>query len=186
MATAAMLFVALVSTVVFLAWLRRNSNDNKIQAERIQLANSQIAELKSQGEAIQQEMTPPQRAQLAAAHRLIANKRFGWSRLFADLEAVLPNDVSASRIAVQNIYTSGDKIKAELEFSVLSHDYSSVSTMIQNMQNSGMFLAELKGQDLQKTDRSTFTEYTLRLIYSPTYSISSGSDVAQNIDGGQR
>ena len=40
---------------------------------------------------------------------------------------------------------------------------------MEQMNNSGLFQAELRGQDLQKTDRTTFSEYTLRVIYSPTY-----------------
>ena len=104
---------------------------------------------------------------LIASHKLVASKSFGWSRLFADLEAVLPGSVSASRISVQNIFKDGDRIKAELDFSVLSRDYQSVMNMIDNMNNSGIFQAELRGQDLQKTERVTYTEYTLHIVYSP-------------------
>jgi hypothetical protein len=49
------------------------------------------------------------------------------------------------------------------------------------MNNSGNFQAELRGQDLQKTERSTFTEYTLRLVYTPRSGYSTAapaSDVA--------
>jgi len=57
--------------------------------------------------------------------------------------------------------------------------------MIEQMNNSGVFQAELRGQDLQKTERSTYTEYTLRLIYSPTYRLSAPTtEVAQNNSGG--
>jgi len=61
-------------------------------------------------------------------------------------------------------------------------------TMIDNMHNSGMFQAELRGQDLQKNERITYTEYTLSLIYSPGYSYAStpSADVAQNTLGGER
>jgi hypothetical protein len=39
--------------------------------------------------------------------------------------------------------------------------------LIANMNNSGSFQAELRGQDLQKTERITYTEYNLHIIYSP-------------------
>jgi hypothetical protein len=98
----------------------------------------------------------------------------------------MPGGVSASRIAVHNVYNDGGQIKAELEFAVLSHDYPSVQDMIVQMNNSGLFQAELRGQDLQKTDRSTFSEYTLRVVYSPTRSLAAPpiADVAQNDQGG--
>ena len=122
--------------------------------------------LKEKGAKVQQSLTPEQQALLIASHKLVASKSFGWSRLFADLEAVLPGSVSASRISVQNIFKDGDRIKAELDFSVLSRDYQSVMQLIANMNNSGIFQAELRGQDLQKTERVTYTEYTLYIIYS--------------------
>src|SRR5688500_2544264 len=125
---------------------------------------------------------------LIASHKLVANKAFGWSRLFADLEAVLPGSVSASLLAVANIYKDGDRIKAELDLGVLSRDYQSVMTMIANMNNSGLFQAELKGQDRQQNERLTFTEYTLRLVYTPAYGYASSSsgDVAQTGQGGEQ
>ena len=126
--------------------------------------------------------SPDQKALFIASHKLVANKSFGWSRLFADLEAVLPGSVSASRIEVQNIYKDGERIKAELEFAVLSRDYPAVMEMIQRMNNSGIFQAELRGQDLQKNERITFTEYTLQLFYTPAYGYSPAppTQVAQN------
>ena len=147
-----------------------------------------VKELKVEGEKVKQQLTPEQRELLIASHKLVANKAFGWSRLFADLENVLPGNVSASRISVENIYKDGDRIKAELDLGVISRDYQSVMAMIDNMNNSGVFQAELRGQDLQKNERITFTEYTLRLLYTPSYGYApaSNSDVASSADGGVR
>ncbi len=143
--------------------------------------------LKGEGEKVQQNLSPEQRELLVASHKLVANKTFGWSRLFADLEAVLPGSVSASRIAVENIYRDGDRVKADLEFGVLSRDYQSVVEMIDAMNNSGRFQAELRGQDLQQNERVTYTEYTLRLIYTPAYgnSAASANELAQLPAGGE-
>ena len=146
--------------------IRKN---NELAKNDIVEIEKKITELNSQREAVQEELTPDQRARLIGTHKLVANKSFGWSRLFSDLEQVLPGSVSASRISVENIFKDGDRIKAELNFSVLSRDYQSVAVMIDNMNNSGVFKAELRGQDLQKTERLTFTEYTLHLIYVPNY-----------------
>lgn len=182
-----MLVVAAFSLVIFLTWLRQNSEENDLLKARIAEREAAIKQLKGEGEKIQQQLTPEQKSVLSASHKLVANKTFGWSRLFADLERVLPGSVSASRIVVQNIYNDGGGIKAEVELGVLSKDYPSVMSMIQNMQNSGHFQAELRGQDYQRTDRMTFTEYTLRVIYSPSYGIAAPQtpgDVAQSVTGG--
>ncbi|MBK7708655.1 MAG: hypothetical protein IPN69_19115 [Acidobacteria bacterium] len=140
---------------------------NEVAKTDIERINAELTELKGKGDRVQQELTPDQRALLVGAHKLVANKSFSWSRLFADIEGVLPGNVSASRIAVENIFQERESIKADLAFSVLSRDYASVEQMINRMNNSGVFKAELRGQDLQQTDRSTYTEFTLHLAYTP-------------------
>lgn len=141
----------------------------------------QLRELRGKGDLVQQQLSSEQRQLLVASHKLVANKSFGWSRLFADLEGVLPGSVSASRIAVENIFKDGDRVRAELEFGVLSRDYTAVMAMMEAMNNSGLFQAELRGQDLQKNERMTYSEYTLRLIYTPAYGYAAApaGDVAQ-------
>ena len=180
--------VAVAAGVLSFAQLNRATSQNEIAKSQIKEMNEQIRELKSRGEAVQQQLTPEQQALLVASHKLVANKTFGWSRLFADLEAVLPGSVSASRIAVENIYKDGDKIKAELDFGVLSMDHQGVITMIANMNNSGLFQAELRGQDRQQKEHLTVTEYTLHLIYTPAYGYApvAGTDIAQTVEGGAR
>lgn len=185
---AALLLVLSVGVGVYcLARLNENRKENALLATAVKERQDEIAQLKGEGEKVQQLLTPDQKALLTASHKLVANKAFGWSRLFADLETVLPGSVSASRILVNNVYQDGERIKADLEFAVISKDYPAVMTMIQNMNNSGLFQAELRGQDLQKNERITYTEYTFRLIYTPGYSYSAApaTDVAQNTGGAQ-
>lgn len=177
-----LVFTGVVGSIFSFARLNQNAKENKVLAESISQNQAEIQRLKGEGEKVQQLLTEDQKSLLSAAHKLVANKRFGWSRLFADLESVLPGSVSASRVAVQNIYQDGDRLKAELEFSVLSRDYPAVMGMIETMNNSGLFRAELRGQDLQQNERITYTEYTFRLIYTPAYgyATSTGSDIAQS------
>ena len=104
--------------VYCIAKLRENSSKNELLAKAIEERQADVLKLKGEGEKVQQLLTPDQKSMLAASHKLVANKTFGWSRLFADLEGVLPGSVSASRIAVQNIYHDGDRIKAELELGI--------------------------------------------------------------------
>jgi Tfp pilus assembly protein PilN len=183
-----MLACAVAGALLCFSSLREAIAQNEIVKQQIEQMDAESKRLKGEGEKVQQQLSPEQRALLIGAHKLVANKTFGWSRLFADLEQVLPGSVSASRISVANIYRENDRVKAELEFSVLSRDYQSVMTMIENMNSSGMFQAELRGQDLQKNERFTYTEYTLRLIYTPGYGYSTApqTDVAQTDQGGNQ
>ena len=172
-----LLALAVAGAVLSFAKWQKANEDNEIAKTDIAAMEAQLKELNGKGELVQQQLTPDQRALLIAAHKLVANKSFGWSRLFSDLETVLPGSVSASRISVENVFKDGDRIKAQLEFAVLSRDYPAVMTMIDNMNSSGVFRAELRSQDLQKTDNLTYTEYTLNLIYTPPagYSTSGGN-----------
>ncbi len=182
-----LLVTSVFGGVYCIAKLRENSNKNELLIGAIRERESEIQKLKGEGEKVQQLLSPEQKALLTASHKLVANKAFGWSRLFADLERVLPGSVSASRIGVENIYQDGDRIKAELELGVISRDYPAVMTMIENMNNSGLFRAELRGQDLQKGERITFTEYTFRLVYTPGYGYATAvpeTETAQIYQGG--
>jgi Tfp pilus assembly protein PilN len=184
-AAGAMLLISLIGGVYCLAKINSNKRENDALAATVKERQAEIDQLKGEGEKVQQLLTPDQKSLLTAAHKLVANKAFGWSRLFADLESVLPSSVAASRIAVENVYQEGDRVKAELEFAILARDYASVQAMIQNMNNSGLFRADLRGQDLQQNERGTFTEYTFHMIYTPAYGYSTSptSDVAQNQGG---
>lgn len=165
--------------------LRSVSQENEIARKQVTEMETEVARLKGEGEKVQQQLSPQQRDLLIASHKLVANKTFGWSRLFSDLESVLPGNVSASRIAVENVYRDGDRVKADLELGVISTNYQSVMEMIGSMNGSGLFQAELRSQSLQKNERLTFTEYTLRLIYTPAYGYSTArSDQVAQIPAG--
>jgi len=183
-----LLAFAVSAGLLSFAQMSKIGTQNDLAKNQIKQMDEEIKTLKGRGEAVQQQLTTDQQNILIASHKLVANKTFSWSRLFADLESILPGNVSASRIAVDNIYKDGDRLKAELEFGVLSSDYAAVMSMIGTMNNSGLFQAELKSQDRQQTDRLTYTEYTLHLIYTPAYGYapSGSNDIAQTTEGGAR
>lgn len=155
----------------FTQW-REIAAKNEVAKTDIEQMEEELKKLNAQGENVQQSLSPEQQRLMIAGHKLIANKEFGWSRLLSDIERVLPGSVSASRINVENVYKENGRIKAELEFAVLSKDDPSVLQMIDRMNNSGIFRASLRGQDLQKGDTLTYTEYTLGLIYLPSTGMS--------------
>lgn len=148
-----------------------NRRMNEITRSQINEMQTEISSLKAKGDLVQQRLSPAQRELLLASHKLVANKTFGWSRLFYDLESVLPAGVSASRIVVQNVYRDGDRVNAELDLTVLSRDYRVVMDMIVAMNNSGVFNAELRSQNLQASQRATYTEFTLKLFYRPPFGV---------------
>ena len=183
--SALVLFVSFIGILYCLAVLRNNNAAIEAAHNEVEQMQAEVARLKGEGDKVQQQLTPEQRELLVESHKLVANKTFCWSRLFADLEAVIPGSVSASRISVENIYRDGDRVKADLEFGVISRNYQAVMAMIGTMNNSGVFQAELRGQNLQTNQRSPYSEYTLHLVYTPTYSYtSSTTEVAQTGEGG--
>lgn len=179
-----LLAFAVAGMVISFAQLSDINNRTELANKDIAQMEAELKTLKGEGEKVQQQLTPEQRNLLIAAHKLVANKNFGWSRLFADLEQILPGGVSVSRISIQNVYQDGNQTKAELDFGVLSRNYQNVITMIDNMNNSRVFQADLRGQDRQKTERTIYTEYSLRLIYSPNYGTSPTPGEVDVVQGG--
>jgi len=180
-----LLAVSFIAALLLYSQLNENRKLNEVATNQIREMKAEVDRLKGEGEKVQQQLSPQQRDLLVASHKLVANKSFGWSRLFYDIESVIPGSVSASRIVVQNVFREGDRVKAELDFTVVSRDYQAVMAMIANMNGSGVFQAELRGQNLQSNQRMTFSEYTLRLIYTPPAGVSQSSiDIAQTNSGG--
>ncbi len=181
-----LLALAVSGGLLCFSQINKAAAQNELAKSQIKQMDDEVKALEGRGKAVQQQLTSDQQNLLIASHKLVANKTFGWSRLFADLEAVMPGSVSASRIAVGNVYKDGDRIKAELDFGVLSRDYQAVMTMIANMNTSGLFQAELRSQDRQQNDRLTYSEYTLHLVYTPGYGYApvSSSEIARSNQGG--
>lgn len=166
--SALLLAVSVFGAFFIFVEYQKVSSQTKAVKDEIAKIEPQINELKKQGEELKQSLTPEQQNILRSSHSLVARKRFSWSRLFADLESVLPRDVSVSNIGVRDVIDQGGgRMLAELDFAVLSRDYQSIVNMINEMNNSGMFLAvELRAQDLQR-DKGNLTEYTMQLRYAP-------------------
>lgn len=182
----ALLFLAFVAGVFLFASWRENKRLAEVAAAEAEDLRKEAEADRRQAELVQKELSPLQREMLVASHKLVANKNFGWSRLFFDLESVIPGGVSASRISVANVFEANGRPGAELDFAVLARDYQSVITMISNMNNSGIFQAELRDQNLQTNQRLKFTEFSLRLVYTPAVGVSAeaSNDIALANDGG--
>ena len=171
--TVIILFVSLIGLliVVQLTTTTRREAD-KVQAQITQLKQREQGLLEA-AKTVQQSFTPDQQLALPAAHELVDRKSFSWSRLLADLESVLPSNVKVSRIAVRDVTRAGGQTIAQLDLSVFATDPSTISQMMTDWQQEGVFLAELRNQNLQKGRGEKGTEYELAVTYRARSSYSS-------------
>jgi len=163
--TVIILFVSLIGLliVVQLTTTTRKQAD-LVQAQITQLKQREQGLLEA-AKAVQQSFTPEQQQALPAAHELVDRKSFSWSRLLADLESVLPANVKVSRIAVRDVTRAGGQTVAQLDLAVFATDPSTISQMMTDWQQEGVFLAELRVQNLQKGRGEKGTEYELAVTY---------------------
>ena len=163
--TVIILFVSLIGLLIVV----QLTTTTRRQANQVQ---SQITQLKQREQSLleaaktaQQAFTPEQQQALPAAHELVDRKSFSWSRLLADLESVLPANVKVSRIAVRDVTRAGGQTVAQLDLAVFATDPSTISQMITDWQQEGVFLAEIRVQNLQKGRGEKGTEYELAVTY---------------------
>lgn len=169
--SAAILLVSGISFVFLFAQWQRTKEEAQLVNTSSQEIENDLKAYQEKEQQVRQQLTPDQQQLLLAAHKLVLKKQFSWSRLFSDLENVLPGGVSVSAINVEDVVLRNNQTEAELQFSVLSRSYQSVVGMIDNMNSSGIFRAELRGQDLQRSESGDYSEYTLHLVYSPHYNV---------------
>ncbi|HYV11894.1 MAG TPA: hypothetical protein VE980_13420 [Pyrinomonadaceae bacterium] len=163
--TVIILFVSLIGLLIVV----QLTTSTRKQADLIQ---SQITQLKQREQVlldaakqVQQQFTPEQQQALPAAHELVDRKSFSWSRLLADLESTLPPNVRVSRIAVRDVNRAGGQTIAQLDLSVFATDPATISAMMTDWEQGGVFQAELRNQNLQKGRGEKGTEYELAVIY---------------------
>ena len=169
-------------SIVALVFVTRSVSEANAKAEVVQ---KEISSLNQQEQLIQKEaelvtnaLTPEQSQSLRSAHALVDRKRFSWSRLFADLEGVLPGSIRVSRIAVRQVRTQGGRTVADLELTVIAKSTTLVTDMMAVMDQQGIFQAELITQNLQKGRGESGSEYELKVQYTPAASFPSSPNPA--------
>jgi len=167
-------------SIFALALIARSTAEANAKAAAVQREisdlNQQELLLVKEAEKVKELLTPEQQLSLKSAHELVDRKRFSWSRLFADLEGVLPQSVRVTRIAVRHVHGQGDHTVADLELTVFARTPAAVTDMITVMDKGGIFQAELRAQNLQKGRGEIGSEYELNLQYSPPSSFTTESD----------
>jgi len=163
--TVVILFVSLLGLLIVVQLTTTTRREaNKVQAQITQLKQREQALLEA-AKTVQQSFTPEQQQALPAAHELVDRKSFSWSRLLADLESVLPANVKVSRIAVRDVTRAGGQTVAQLDLAVFATDPTTISAMMTEWQQGGVFQAELRNQNLQKGRGEKGTEYELAVTY---------------------
>jgi Tfp pilus assembly protein PilN len=176
-----------LSYVVNKSWTT-NAQANKVEKE-VEPLRKQKKNLEDLLKNVDAGLTSEQRQLLAAGHSLVNRKRFSWSYLFNELESVIPNNVKVSRIDVRDVFIRDGRMVADLEYAVISKSDTAVINMINEMNRTGVFQAELTGQDARKENGEAVTEWTMHVIYMQRVGMPTGEDknsVAQtsNSNGG--
>ena len=185
--TAIVLFLSFVGLVVV---VRLTTVANR-EAATIQVENNNLKQqekaLLDRAQAVKNEMTPQQQQAVPAAHELIDRKRFSWSRLLADLESSLPANVRVSRIAVREVATHAGSTVAALDLAVFAKNPSTITEMIEDLHQEGVFQLVLRSQNLSKGRGEQGTEYEFDVVYQPRAGYSSGNlaEVTKPQDSGE-
>jgi Tfp pilus assembly protein PilN len=180
--TVVILFVSLVGLIVVFQLTTSAKRQNTGLEADVNRLRQEEQGLLEKAKAVQKSLTQQQQQTLQAAHQLVDRKAFSWSRLFADLEASLPNDVRVSRIAVRGLSTEGSQTIADLDLVVFSKSYGTIDEMIHAMDQQGIFQANLTSQNLQKGRGESGTEYELKVVYRPRAGFASESVAAVQQD----
>jgi Tfp pilus assembly protein PilN len=185
--TGIVLFVSLIGLVLVVRLTSQAGKEADAAQLEINGLKQQEKSLLEAAQAVKNTFTPDQQQALPAAHRLVDRKGFSWSRLLADLENSLPNNVKVSRIAVRAVSTQSNQTVAQLDLAVFAKTPSTISEMISAMHKEGIFQVELRSQNLQKGRGESGTEYDLYVIYRsrPSYATESVAEVDDARKGGE-
>ena len=173
--TVVIVFVSLVALLVVFQLTSNAKRESQAITADVNRMKQEEQVLLGKADEVKQSLTPQQQQTLLAAHRLVERRSFSWSRLLADLEAALPDNVRVSRIGVRQVSSQGGQTVADLELVLFSKGYDSIDGMIASMDKQGIFHANLVAQNLQKGRGETGTEFELAVIYRPRTSFASES-----------
>ena len=163
--SAIILLVSLIGLFLVVRLTTKANQEARAAEAEINTLKQREHGLLQTAEQMKNSFTPDQQQALPAAHELVDRKAFSWSRLLADLESSLPNNVRVSRIAVRDVTRQANQTVAQLDLSVFAKNSATISEMISAMHQEGIFQAELRNQNLQKGRGESGTEYELFVIY---------------------
>jgi Tfp pilus assembly protein PilN len=163
--TTIILFVSLVGLIIVVRLTTVANKQAAVAQVEINALKQEEKSLLDRAQAVKIGLTPEQQEAVPSAHVLIDRKKFSWSRLLADLESSLPNNVRVSRIAVRDIASHGDQTVATLDLALFTKNPATISEMIAAMHEEGVFQLVLRAQNLAKGRGEQGTEYEFDVIY---------------------
>ncbi len=174
----AIVSLASVFALVYIVGQSRAANARaKAVTQSLDVLREKEAALIRKKDEINRALPPEQHRLLNAAHSLVDRKQFLWSRLFADLEAVLPSNVRVVRINVKDVYLRSGQTSALLELAVVSKaSGDAVTNMMMEMERGGVFQAEALAQNLPKGTNATGMEWVLSVKYRPRAGVPSNPE----------
>ena len=180
--TALVLFVSLIGLVVVVRLTTNARREAGVTEAKINELKQREHTLMEAAKQVQNSFTPDQQQALPAAHALVDRKGFSWSRLLADLETSLPDNIKVSRIAVRDVTRQAGQTVAQLDLAVFTKNPSTLSEWIGQLHQGGIFEAELRNQQLQKGRGEAGTEYELFVVYRAPQVFSSESVAEANTE----
>jgi Tfp pilus assembly protein PilN len=165
--TAVILFISLIGLVVVVRLTTVARGEARTIESEIAALRQQEQSLLKGAEEVKNSLNAEQQLAVPAAHQLVDRRNFSWSRLLVDLEASLPPNVRVLRIAVRDVTKQGDQTIAGLELVVFTKNPATMSEMIADMHDDGIFQADIRAQNLSKGRGEQGTEYELYVVYRP-------------------
>ena len=178
--TVLVLFVSLIGLILVVRLTTNAKREADVTQAKINELKQREHTLMEAAKQVQNSYTPEQQQALPAAHSLVDRKGFSWSRLLADLETSLPNNIKVSRISVRDVTRQANQTVAQLDLAVFTKTPSTISDWIGQLHQEGIFEAELRNQTLQKGRGEAGTEYELFVIYRARAGFSSESVAEAN------
>lgn len=165
--TIAVMSVSLVALIL----IARAARQTTLQADAVEAQlvgeREKARVLQARAAQVMSALAPEEMQSLTAAHRMVDQKRFSWSRLLADLEQALPANVRVEQVSINDVLRSGGQTYADLEMTVVSREASDVTRMINEMARAGIFDAEPLSQDVLEGKSGTGVRFALRVHYRP-------------------
>ena len=171
--------VSMLALIFTVSQLRQTRARASLVEADVRGLRTEEASLRAKVTAVTESLTPEQQRTLDAAHSIIDRRNFSWSRLFADLEAALPQGVRVSRIAVRDVAQSGIVItRTELELAVVARNTADITNMLATMAQGRTFSADLLTEN--KSDKGI--EATLRVRYAPSQARPAAESTAARVN----
>lgn len=158
-----LLCVSLVTLVALAISDRRGMNESRQMMAKVQAQMAQVNASQAQLDAV---MRLPANASVldrsVLFNSLIRRKAISWTKIFSDLETVLPHNVRIMAIRPQ----LNARNQLSLDMTVASESQEPVISFIANLEGSEMFGAPTPSAEIPPTQNDPYYRYRLTVTYA--------------------